>query len=113
MAAPLPRSDRACRQRLDLLADGTNRLLGGGQPRLEPDAIAVGLHVLRARAAVARRNTAPRAPTWQGCDVLRSAWRGPPGHDNGCALARERLAPRPSDQPRARARRPAPRLRRQ
>ena len=50
------------RQRSRLLADRPNWVLGRGQPRLEPDAVAVGLHVLRARAAVDRRDAPARPP---------------------------------------------------
>ena len=53
---------RARRQRPHLLADGPHRVLRRRQPGLQPDAVAVGLHVLRAGAALARRDAAARPP---------------------------------------------------
>ena len=47
-------------QRADLLADGAHGFLGRGQPRLQPDPLALHLHVLRAGAAVDRRDSAAR-----------------------------------------------------
>ena len=55
LAAALPRPARARRFRARLLADDPHRVLGGRQPRLEPDALAVGLHVPGAGAALDRR----------------------------------------------------------
>ena len=52
-------------------------LLGGRQPRLQPDAVAVGVHVLRPRAAVDRRHAAARAPARTGAVVDRRARRRP------------------------------------
>ena len=60
VAAALPRSARARGQRPDLLAHGPDGLLGGREPGLESDPLAVGLHVLRAGAALDRRDAAPR-----------------------------------------------------
>ena len=62
VAAALPRPRRARAQRADLLADRQHRVLRGAQPRLQPHPVAVGVHVLRAGAAVARRDAAARAP---------------------------------------------------
>ena len=62
VAAPVPRLAGARRQRPDLLADRQHRLLSRRQPRLEPDAVAVDLHVLRPRAALDRRDAADAAP---------------------------------------------------
>ena len=45
---------------LDLVAYRQHRLLGCHQSGLEPDAVVVGVHVLRARAAVDRRDIAAR-----------------------------------------------------
>ena len=108
---------RACGQRSHLLAYRADRLLGSGQPGLEPDLVALDLHVLRARTALARRNAAPpplrsrpgarltfligrkpsrRATTIPRAFLLASASRRGTGH-----------------QPRPGARRPAARLRRQ
>ena len=62
VAAPVPRPLRAGTQRPDLLAHGQHRLLGGGQPGLQPDSLAVGVHVLRAGAAVDRGDAVARPP---------------------------------------------------
>ena len=64
---------RARRQRPHLLADRAHRLLGGRQPRLEPDPLAVGLHVLRARAALDRRDAAARPAARAGAGLARCA----------------------------------------
>ena len=55
-------TSRRWRQRARLLVDRPHRLLGGRQSRLEPDALARGLHVPRPRAAVDRRGAAAHPP---------------------------------------------------
>ena len=76
MAAPLSRRRRARSQRADLLADGAHGFLGGREPGLEPDRVAVGLHVLRSGAALGRRDAAPRSPARARVRVARrTPWR--------------------------------------
>ena len=100
---------------LDLLADGAHRFLGGRQSRLQPDPLAVGVHVLRAGAPLARRGLllvarcAGAALGWLARRVTsaRATSRSP------AVPARQRRPARRGDQPRARARRPPARVRRQ
>ena len=96
--------------------DRAHRLLGGRQPRLEPDAVAVGLHVLRARRCCG----SARRCCWCGCAGARSpglARRGcsAGGREHAARLPRWPAPARRGrgDQPRPRRGRPAARLRRQ
>ena len=59
-------------ERPHLLAHGAHGLLGRRQSGLEPDALALGLHVLRAGAALDRRHAAARAPARRRCSP---GWR--------------------------------------
>ena len=59
--------------RARLLADGAHRLLGRRQSRLEPDPLALGLHVPRACAALARRGAAARAAARPAARLARRA----------------------------------------
>ncbi len=77
VAAAVSRRAGAGLSGLDLLADGEHRLRRRGQPGLEPHAVAVGLHVLRPRAAVARGDAAARAPA-RARDLPGSSPRGRP-----------------------------------
>ena len=63
-------------ERAHLLAHRPHRLLGGRQPRLEPDALALGLHVLRAGAALDRRGAAARASARSGARLAGRARGG-------------------------------------
>jgi putative ABC transport system permease protein len=60
VATAWTRLHRASSQWTDLLAHGTHGILGGRQPRLEPDAVLGGVHVLRAGTAVDRYRPAAR-----------------------------------------------------
>ncbi len=114
LAAALPRLRRPGGQRPHLLADRAHRLLGGRQSRLQPDALALGVHVLRAGPALDRRDAAARAPARPR--LLPGSRGGRPAGRarHGARLpARQRGPPRGGDQPRPDRRRPAARLRRQ
>ncbi len=111
----------SCRQRPRLLADRPHRLLGCCQSGLEPDPLALRLHVPRPRAAVARRHArcsfvcagasspgsplAPRegAPRRQRGFLLASAGRSgacnQPRSARRRSAARVRREPRPSSPP--------------
>ena len=62
LAAALPRLRRPRDQRPDLLAHRQHRVLGGGQPRLQPDPLALDLHVLRPGPALDRGDAAAGPP---------------------------------------------------
>ena len=98
LAAALPRLRRARAQRADLLAHRAHRLLGRRQPGLQPDALALGLHVLRAR----RCSGSGRRCCWSACADGSFAWLA----RRGCRRASRRAARLP-----ARQRRPARRRR--
>ena len=97
-----------------LLAYRPDRLLGGRQSGFEPDAVALGLHVPRARAAVARRGTParPAARERPGAWIVARA-AGESRDDVARLPARQRRPPRCGDQPRPAHRRAAARVRRQ
>ena len=90
LAAALPGPRRARGQRPDLLAHRQHRLLGGRQPRLQPDPLAVDLHVLRARLC----SGSGRRCCWSACEAGSSARsRG------ACAAASSAPAGAPSCSP--------------
>ena len=77
LAAALPRPARARRRRARLLADRPHRLLRRRQPGLEPDALALGLHVPRARrCSGSARRSAARAAARARARLARTARRG-------------------------------------
>ena len=77
-------------QRADLLAHDPDRLLRGAQPGLEPDPVAVGLHVLRPGAALDRGDAA----AGQAARPLHERPRSPRGAPAGQPRLAGRLEPR-------------------
>src|SRR5207244_5053569 len=73
LAAPLPRRRRARRRRPRVLAHAAHRLLRGGDPLLEPTALALGLHAPRARVALPRPDAPARAAPRRRARLARRA----------------------------------------
>ncbi len=106
LAAAVPRSFRLDAQRADLLAHRQHRLLRGRQPGLEPDPLALGLHVLRAGAVMDWCHTAARPPARPSAHLGSGACRQPASRRRRrrlpalqCRTTRRRDQPRPAGRP--------------
>src|SRR5204862_5941601 len=99
VAAALPRPALPRQQRARLLADGADGILRGGQSRLEPDALALRVHVLRSGAALARRGAAARAAARRLPRLARRAGRRRAREHVARLTAAERQPPWRGDQP--------------